>query len=251
MLIHGQYWRPPASGPPTPSLNGVEQLLEQAALLGQDQPGAHDHQPQVALGLLGGRLPVDDHARVEGRARSGGLVDDRLAAVAVVADRGLADHHPRARARRLDPLDQVAGRIDPARADAPLRLVGPALVERLAEQVDHGVGSLQRLRRRSLGLGIPGQPASPSGSSSRARSGSRESPTTSSPRASSASQTAVPIRPLAPVTRTRISRRAAGRRRPWRTSRSPRRRGRSPRGAPPRRPPRRPRGRRRGRRPRG
>ena len=156
-------------------------------------PREHDREAQRDAAQpqrLGARrlgLPVDAQLGEEARAGRRRLVEELLAAVAVVADRRGADEdaralrlgEPRARA-----ADQAARRIDAARVDALAARGGRQPAEdRLAGEVDDGA----RPRERRLGdveavpadrLGRPGRAATRVASRVRAR--------TRSPRARSA-----------------------------------------------------------------
>src|SRR5207244_1812444 len=142
-----------------PELEGEQELLEQPVLGIEHQPGAghHDADPDL-LGLARGRLPRDADLGVEGRPRLRGLVDQRLAAVAVITDARLADERPRARVGGADRIDQVLGRPLATVADAPLRRLRPALADRLSDQVDDAVDALDGAGRRALGGRIPSVP---------------------------------------------------------------------------------------------
>ena len=151
-------------------------------------------------------LPVDAHLGekmiVGGRRR---LVDDRFAAVAVVAGRRLAHEHARRRrrtraCRRRGSWSRACG----CRGSAASPL-GEALVDVLADEVDDA--RRRRRTRRQAGARRPGPRRARDRRVGRARPlpGRAQRPTTSSPRASSASQTGDPISPLAPVSETRIS----------------------------------------------
>jgi hypothetical protein len=123
----------------------------------QSRPG-HRHPDAEILGRTRGVLPGRGYAGVEGRARRRRLVDDRFAAVAVVADGGLAYEHAGARFAGAQHVDQVLGRSHPARPDPLLRLLGPALVNWLADQVDQRVDALEHACGRALDDRVPRVP---------------------------------------------------------------------------------------------
>src|SRR5204863_985408 len=111
---------------------------------------------------LGGRarrlLPRDADPRVEARAGPGRLVDQGAAPVAVVAHRRLAEQERGAGLGGAQRVDQVLGGALSTLANPPLGVVRPALVDRLADQVDHRVDSLERARGRALGGRVPSAP---------------------------------------------------------------------------------------------
>ena len=146
--IQGMYCAAAGERPADPELEREQELLQQAVVGIQHQPGAdHDHPHPDLLGLARRCLPGDADLGVESGARSGGLVHDRLAAIAVVADGRLADQRLRARLGGADRIDEVLGRSHAAVADALLGSLGPALVERLADQVDDAIDSREGARR--------------------------------------------------------------------------------------------------------
>ena len=155
----GQVLAPAGDRPAEPELERQQELLQQAAALVEDRGGAgHHHSHPRALGLASLGLPVDADLGVERGSLRGVLVYDRVAAVAVVADRRLADQHLGARVGGRDRLHEVVRRLDAAVADAALGLLGPALVDLLPDHVDHAVDALQRLGRRTLEGRIPRVP---------------------------------------------------------------------------------------------
>ena len=157
--IQDTYWRPPASGPPMPSLKGVSSLARKPPPGSRTCPVRTIDQAQAdRLGLVRGALPLLDDLGVEAIAGGRGLVDDRLAAVPVEADRRLADQHPRLALQAGDRADQVAGPGAAALEDPLLRLVGPALVDLLAEQVDDAVDAVEGRGRGSFEGRLPGVP---------------------------------------------------------------------------------------------
>ena len=135
---------PPAIGPPTPSLKGRSSCLSRPPCLVSTSPvrtitTRRDDPLRLALG----RLPVDRYLGGEALAGRGFLVEDLGAAVAVVADRGLADEDARLAGRGLDSLEQVAGSCQAALADPDLGLIREPLVDLLADQVDDAVHALR------------------------------------------------------------------------------------------------------------
>ena len=100
--IQGMYWRPPASGPPSPSLNGGRSCFSSPPSGSRTRPVRKTATRTPPLCRL--RAPRPPTRRTIWRepvlGRRGRLVDDRLAALAVVADRALADEHSRASASR-------------------------------------------------------------------------------------------------------------------------------------------------------
>jgi hypothetical protein len=146
--------------PSDPELEGDEHLLQHAALGVEQKAAAVDHEADAgSLDLPRGRLPLDGDLGAESLARRSGLVDDVLPAVAVVADRRLADEDGGLALQRGDRLHEVAGRGHAALADPSLRLVGPALVDRLPDQVDDAVDLLEGGRGRALHRRLPLVPA--------------------------------------------------------------------------------------------
>ena len=153
------YWLPPAIGPPRPSLKGSRSCFSRPCSGSRTSP----------VRVTATRTPTSSASRAAASQATQtwaskvdpgrrGLVDERLAAVAVVADRRLADQRPRARVGGADRVDQVLGRPLAALADALLGGLGPALVDRLADQVDDAVDALEGGRGRALGGGPPGVP---------------------------------------------------------------------------------------------
>ena len=147
----GMYWWPPASGPPTPSLNGSSSCLSRPPSRVEHRRAAEDRDPQrVRARVERRRLPLGDHAAgpVLGVGRR--LVDDRLAALAVVADRGLADEGPAASEGGVHP----STRFFVARMRLSGSVASPPrcqpLVDVLADQVDDRVDAFERGLRGAL-----------------------------------------------------------------------------------------------------
>ena len=109
--IHGRYWSPPATGPPTPSLNGGQHLLQRAAVLVEHDAGAdlHDAQPELG-GRRRPRAPTRRRRRRGSRCPAGVDSGDALVAVlAVVADGAERHERPRRQRPRLaQARDEVA-----------------------------------------------------------------------------------------------------------------------------------------------
>src|SRR5690606_36454603 len=138
---------------------GEQQLLEQAAAGVEDVPGAQDRQPHPGrLDLARRPLPLARDLGVEAVARRAGLVDGGLAAIAVVADRRLADQHPRPPLQGADRRRQVAGAEAAAVHDPPYGVRAPALVDPLAEQVDDAVDALEGGGGRPFEARLPAVP---------------------------------------------------------------------------------------------
>ena len=180
MWIHGMYCLPPATGPPAPSLNGVS-IFDSAPPLGSRTTPVRTSTTRVSS-LLGLLLPGDAHLREESVARRRVLVDALVAARAVVADRAGADEH----LRGLGLVDR-AGRSASCPGCATARCA--------------------RGRRRSSAAATfsPARCTTASPIWLGSTSLRTETPITSSPRCSSAVVNLLPIRPLAPVTVTRMS----------------------------------------------
>ena len=137
-----------------------QQLLQQAAGRIEDEAGADDDQAYAgAADLVGGALPLLDDLGPEILTGGRGLVHQALAAVSVVADRRLADQHPRLALQGRDRLHQVAGAGAAALHDRRLRFLGPALGDRLPDQVDHPVDLVECLGRGALHARLPAEPA--------------------------------------------------------------------------------------------
>jgi hypothetical protein len=99
------------------------------------------------------------HLRVEGlTAVGGGLVDDRVAAVTVEADRRLVDQRRRLALEPGERPDQVPGAGAAALHDPLLRLVGPALVDLLALEVDDDLDPVEGVGRRPFQGRLPALP---------------------------------------------------------------------------------------------
>ena len=152
---------PPAIGPPTPSLKGRRSCRRRPPCLVSTSPvrkiTTRGTMPSASRSAASQSIGTSVTNPFSPRRRL--LVEDLGAAVAVVADCGLADEDLGLRGRGLDPVEQVSGADQPALADPHLRLVGEALVDLLADQVDDAVDPLERLRRRPLGGRLPGVPA--------------------------------------------------------------------------------------------
>ena len=181
-----------------------EQLLQEAVVRVEHEPGADDRDPHAELlRAASGGLPGDAHSGVERGARPRGLVHDRVAAVAVVADGRLAHERAGPRIGGAQGVDEVLCRPLAAVADPLLRLVGPALVDGLADQVDDGVDALEGRGRRALGRCVPRVPAD-----GRVRApGSLGIAAQADDLVAAGEQRvaeAEPRNPLAPVTRTRM-----------------------------------------------
>src|SRR6185312_16727228 len=152
---------PPAGNRPADAeLEGKEELLEQPALLGKDQPRPDDHgSRRDAVGLALGRFPIlydlCDEARLAGL---GFLIEDLGAAITVVADRRLPDEDIRPRGGRLHPLQEVARAYQPALPDPDLRLIGQPLIDLLADQVDDAIDVRESLCGRTLRRRLPWVP---------------------------------------------------------------------------------------------
>ena len=152
----GMYWAPPATGPPTPSLKNGSIFASAPPPWSSSTPvrTVDDAQAEVGRPL---RLALPDHADFgeEVVAGRGLLVEPLVAVRAVVADRGGGDEHARARLGRLDPGHEVAGAELARAADAALGVVGPALGDVLAREVDDRVAAGERRGRRGLLLRLP------------------------------------------------------------------------------------------------
>jgi hypothetical protein len=137
-----------------------EHLGERPARGRQDHAGARDHDPDARR--RGGErlvLPGDHDAGEEVVPGRRVLVELLVAPRAVEADRGLGDERSRTLLGRNtdNRLDQRSRRPNARLADGLLGLVGPALRDRLAEQVHDGVGAGERgLGRRLVHRPRPG-----------------------------------------------------------------------------------------------
>ena len=116
------YCRPPATGPPPPSLNGSSIFDSAPPLLVEHDAGADLHHAQPELrGLVGLALPGDAHLGQEVVARRRVLVEALVAVRAVVADGAGADQRPRPRVGPVDRLDELAGALLARLAGSRLR----------------------------------------------------------------------------------------------------------------------------------
>ena len=149
------YCLPLPIGPPTPALNG-------GSIFASAPPSASSTSP---VRILTTRMPsfaasavvLPAHAdlRQPVAARRARLVDDLVAARAVVARRGCRDEHRRARHCGEDAGDEVARALLAAGEDLGLVLLVPALRDVLAGEVHDRVAPGQRLGRRAAGLRVP------------------------------------------------------------------------------------------------
>ncbi len=122
--------------------------LERTAIGREHHSRAGQEHPREVPGRDCLPFPIHDHARQEVLSRPGVLVDRLIASGTVVADRGLRDQSAGSlRGRQgAQPGDERAGPPHPRIADPALDLLAPALRERLTHQVDHRIGTADRLR---------------------------------------------------------------------------------------------------------
>ena len=142
------YWSPPATGPPTPSLNGSSIFASAPPSESSTTPvRTRTTRRPSRCGLLRLALPGDADLGQEVVAGRGVLVEALVAVRAVVADGAGADQRLRrgsAASMRLDEVARARARATPRIALA--RVVGPALGDVLAGEVDDGVAAVE-LRR--------------------------------------------------------------------------------------------------------
>ena len=186
--IHGRYWRPPATGPPMPRRKKGSIFASAPPSWSSTTPVRSMATRSPCSAARGGlALPRDAHPGQEVVAGRGVLGDRLVAARAVVADGRGADQDARARLGGADARDEVA-RADLARvADrAPRR----SSVQRWATfspaRCTTASRPLERRGRRGLLAAAARRAPRRRRGSARARSGSRESTVTASPRACSA-----------------------------------------------------------------
>ena len=156
--IQEMYWRPPATGPPTPSLKG-------GSILASAPPSRSSTTPvrtfatrnPCARGHVGLCLPCLA-CLCEEVAAGGDILVDRLVAVrAVVADRRAAHQHPRPLGLGQPPmsLHEVPRARHTAVANGLLGRGAPALRDVLAGQMHDRVATGERLDGRRLVRRVP------------------------------------------------------------------------------------------------
>src|SRR3954466_10479108 len=162
--IQGMYWLPPATGPPTPGGGAADPEAEERQHLGQRAAAAVEHDAGAHLGhaqpeparTVRLALPGDADPGQEVAAGRRVLVERLVAVRAVVADGRGGHEHARARRGRLQAGDEVAGAELARGADPALGVLAPPLRDVLAREVHDRVAAGQRLGRRRLLLGAPG-----------------------------------------------------------------------------------------------
>ena len=157
MCTHDMYL--PAAGyrPAHAEPERHEHRLQRAAVAVEHDPGTNGDDAQAdPLRRAGLGLPDDAQLRQEARARRAVLVDHLVLVGAVVVDPGRGHERARARLGRAQPGDQVARPLLAAGAEAALGVVAPALVDRLAGEMQDGVAARQRRCRRAARLRVPG-----------------------------------------------------------------------------------------------
>ena len=177
------YWRPPATGPPTPSRNGGSIFASAPPSRSSTTPVRTQHHAHAELAARSAPRPPTRRTPRARKSRPGGASSSSGSSPcgAVVADRRGADQRARARlGRRRRPATRLRVPRHAALADRALGLRAPALGDRLAGEVDDRVAARQRLRRAPARRAGPSATASTAGRAlrARARSGSRESTVT-------------------------------------------------------------------------
>ena len=145
----------PADAEPERGEDGAEE-----AIVGvEDVAGADDDEPDAGRLDLAGRLfPLAHDLGVVALSRIRGLVDDRVAAVPVEPDRRLVGEDRGLLLETGDRADQVVGGGPAALQDSLFGLLGPALVDLLADQIDDRVDTVEGLRRRAFEHRLPAMP---------------------------------------------------------------------------------------------
>ena len=133
-----------------PELEERQHLRERAAARRQHDPGPRQRDPQLRVGLMRLVLPGDDDLGQEIRPGRRALIERLVALRAVVTGGRLGDEHARTLTvgQRVERADQIARRQHARFPDPALGRVGPALRDRLAQQVHDRVRSAQRVGRR-------------------------------------------------------------------------------------------------------
>ena len=187
------YWRPPATGPPTPSLNGGSIFASAPPSLSSITPVRRcaTRRPRSAAAAASRSQATHDLGE-EVRARRSGLVDALVAVRAVVADGRRGDQRARARLGGAESRDEVPRCRRPAsRGCAAWR----RRVQRWATFSPARWTTASRPASAVAGAG----PSTGSHSRRCSTPGERDSTVTSSPRSRSAATSLPPIRPVAPV----------------------------------------------------
>ena len=135
-----------ADRPAQPEPERRQHQAERAAVAAEHDAGPERDHPQAqCLGRACGRLPVLAQPTQEVAGRDRVLIEDRLAAIAVVANGTSRDQDARPPPRAGDRAHQLLRNADAAVAKQlpPCRRPS-ACHERLAREVDHGVAGLER-----------------------------------------------------------------------------------------------------------